>query len=97
MKDLSIIIKKIKYYIISTIYLVIDVLAIPFVIFIRILQPVITIRLGRLDFERIGNLYNGEFYLLNKTVEQDNFNKIDFFYFIGPICNQFWFRLWKKK
>ncbi|SVE20460.1 uncharacterized protein METZ01_LOCUS473314 [marine metagenome] len=42
--------------------------SIPIIIIIRILRPLVTIRLGRVGMERIGNYYHIEWYLCGKDV-----------------------------
>jgi len=74
--------------------------ALPLVLLIRFLRPLVTIRLGRMDVGRIGGAYDAEFFLCERYAGTNQGKRTyDIFYFIistGTICNHQWVGMWKR-
>jgi len=74
--------------------------AFPVVLVIRVVRPLVTIKLGRLDMGRIGGAYNAEWFLCERYAgSYDGRRYFDIFYFIistGTICNHQWRKMWKR-
>lgn len=74
-------------------------IAIPFAIGMRILRPIVTIRLGALDIGRIGALCQADWYLAECSAGMQKEKCFDIFYFIkttGCISNRQWLKMWKR-
>lgn len=72
-------------------------LAIPVVLVIRILRPLVLIRLGPLISQRIGHFAaNTELYLCRRDAGMENQHAIDVFYTASFICNQQLKKMWKR-
>lgn len=72
-------------------------LVIPFVLIVRMLRPLILIRFGYLQGDRIGSYaLNTEFYLCNCDVDKEKRRKLDIFYHTGPICNRQLEKMWNR-
>lgn len=71
--------------------------ALPIVILVRILRPLIRIRFGKLISLRIGHLaINTELYLCDGDSSAQNQRTFDVFYHIGPISNHQLGKMWNK-
>jgi len=71
-------------------------LAMPFIVIVRLLRPLITIRFGKLRGERIGHFAsNTEHYLCERDAGLHGKN-YDFFYINGPICNDQLKKMWGR-
>ncbi len=78
-------------------YLFLLALALPFVIVIRLLRPLVLIRFGIVDSQRIGYfLSNIELYLCEQDAGMHRGRKLDFFYFSkGKLNGQQLGKMWK--
>lgn len=79
-----------------------DVLLFPFalclVLLIRLFSVFRTVRIGFVDFARIGHSYLIDWHLSNVRFEKTKY--IDLFFLgalTGKVANQYWFSLWKDK
>ena len=63
--------------------LILVILSIPIIIIIRILRPFMTIRLGEVSMDRIGNPYDVEWYLCEKDAGKLGKGNVGIYYFIG--------------
>ena len=64
-------------------------IALPFVLFIRILRPLTLIRFGKLRSDRIGHyVANTEIYLCERDLGIQNTYTRDFFYNQNTVCNK---------
>jgi putative glycosyltransferase (TIGR04372 family) len=64
-------------------------IALPFVLFVRILRPLTLIRFGKLRSDRIGHyVANTEIYLCERDLGIQNTYTIDFFYNQNTVCNK---------
>ncbi len=73
--------------------------AIPFVIGMRVLRPIVVIRLGPLDIGRIGAMCSADWYLAECGGGMYNKKYFDVFYFTkstGVISNHQWLKMWKR-
>ena len=83
--------------ILSKFFLVI--IALPFVVVLRILRPFITVRLLGLDISRIGGMYKADWYLSERYAGRHGKPYFDIFYFRitgNTISNQQWMTMWKR-
>jgi len=73
------------------------VLATPFVILIRLLNPFVCVRIGMVDVGRIGGAYQGEWYLSEKAGGLHQWPYLDYFYFRKSTkhVNQQWKKMWR--
>lgn len=70
---------------------------VPILLVVRILHPIIPIRLGRLRGERLGHLVlEPEFYLCERDLGMHGSRTYDFFYFTQPPCNRQIYRMLKR-
>jgi len=73
------------------------VLAMPVVLVVRALRPLVLIRFGPLRSERIGHFAaNTELYLCRRDMGMDDQRTIDIFYHTSPVCNQQLKRMWDR-
>jgi len=72
-------------------------LAFSLVLLIRGLRPFVTIRIGELEFGRIGGIYQGEWYLSEKAYGKHQDRYLDFFYFNRSTnhVNWKWEKMWR--
>jgi putative glycosyltransferase (TIGR04372 family) len=79
----------------SLIYLI---LGTPLVILIRIIRPLVVIRLIPLDIGRIGGSYHADWYLSEKAAGKHRGRYLDLFFFIRSTdhINKQWLRMWKR-
>ncbi|MFC1646118.1 TIGR04372 family glycosyltransferase [Candidatus Omnitrophota bacterium] len=67
------------------------------VFFIRLLRPLLTIRLGPLRSERIGHFaINTELYLCERDAHMHEPRTLDIFYYTLPVCNQQLKKMWDR-
>jgi putative glycosyltransferase (TIGR04372 family) len=73
-------------------------LALLIVLFIRIISPLIIVRIGKIDVGRIGGIYQGDWYLSEKMDGKHQGRYIDFFYFNKSTnhINRQWEKMWKR-
>jgi putative glycosyltransferase (TIGR04372 family) len=79
-------------------YCFLNILAIPVVLVIRLIRPLILFRMGTVDVGRIGGICQGDWYLSEKTDGQHQGRLIDFFFFgksTGHINKQ-WLKMWRR-
>jgi putative glycosyltransferase (TIGR04372 family) len=90
--------RKIKKLIFLPFNLTLLLLALPFVVIIRLLSPFFVIRLHGLDIGRIGGLYSGDIYMSEKKCGHHQSGYFDRFYFTKSInhVNQQWKKMWKR-
>jgi putative glycosyltransferase (TIGR04372 family) len=63
--------------------------AIPLILAVRVLRPLITIRFGSIDSSRLGHFaFHTEIYLCNRDAGLDNNQTYDIFYYDRSVCNQ---------
>ena len=73
------------------------ILAIPTIIIVRALRPVVLIRLGRLRCERLGHLAaNTELYLCGRDVDTNGVRVVDLFAPTPQVCNRQLQKMWKR-
>ena len=70
-----------------TVKLLFVTLSLPFIVAIRMVRPFLTIRLGQVGMDRIGNPYHVEWYLCENDAGKLDEGNIDVFYFIAPCSN----------
>jgi putative glycosyltransferase (TIGR04372 family) len=71
--------------------------AIPVVLAIRALQPLVLIRFGSLVSQSIGHFAaNTELYLCRRDAGMDSPRAIDIFYHTSPVCNQQLKKMWDR-
>ncbi len=66
---------------------------------LRLLRPVIVIRLGGLDISRIGNMYEGDWYLSERAAGIHDKKHFDIFYITAmgnTVCNRQWLKMWQR-
>lgn len=66
---------------------------------LRLLRPLVVIRLGELDVARIGGVCVADWYLSERAADRCRERSFDVFYFTtanGRVCNQQWLKLWKR-
>jgi len=77
------------------------VVAIPFVLMLRIIRPVFLVRVGELNCSRIGHFAaNTEMYLCAQAagIDKPKQRSIDLIYLSsGPICNMQLLKMWRRK
>lgn len=72
--------------------------ALPIVLLVRLLRPLVVIRFGPLDTSRIGHLSAcTELYLCGRDAGQNNAQTFDIFYPILPYCNPHLVKMWKRQ
>lgn len=72
-------------------------LAMPLVLFIRLLHPFVLIRFGKLISSRIGHFAgNTELYLCERDISKTNKQVFDIFCYGKPICNQQLKKMWER-
>jgi len=74
-------------------------LAVPCVIGMRLLKPLVTIRLGKVDIGRIGGAYTADWYLCDCLANRYGPQDFGIFYFIRStrsVSNHQWFKMWKR-
>jgi putative glycosyltransferase (TIGR04372 family) len=73
------------------------IVAFPVVVIVRALRPLVIIRFGRLNTERIGHMTTEiEFYLCEREAMSNNLKTVEFFYYELPIANKQLFRMWRR-
>lgn len=73
--------------------------AILFVAVMRLLRPLIVVRLGSLDIARIGGVYHADWYLSGCSFQEQGKRYFDIFYITtinNNICNHQWLTMWKR-
>lgn len=72
--------------------------AIPVVILIRLVRPLIVVRMGTVDIGRIGEVYQGDWYLSEKADRKHQGRYLDFFYAVQSTghVNKQWLKMWKR-
>jgi len=88
------------------------ILSFPFVILLRLLKPIVHVRLGSIRSDRIGHMApESELYLCRKDAGLDKNNTVDIFFHVGmddslrlkkrdfssPICNQQLKKMWDRR
>ena len=66
---------------------------------LRILRPVIVIRLGGLDISRIGGMYFADWHLSERAAGIHDKKNFDIFYLTtmdNAICNRQWLKMWQR-
>ena len=66
---------------------------------LRLLKPVVVIRLGALDMSRIGGMYPGDWYLSERVSGIHDKKYFDIFYVStldSTICNRQWLKMWQR-
>ncbi len=69
------------------------------VLLIRLLKPLVVVRLRGIDIGRIGGMYPAEWYLAQREAGMHKEKCFDIFYFItntGCISNRQWLKMWKR-
>ena len=74
------------------------ILALLIVLFIRIISPLIIVRIGKIDVGRIGGIYQGEWYLTEKADGKHQGRYYDIFYFDKSTnhVNMQWKAMWMR-
>lgn len=76
---------------------ILTVWALPIVLLVRILRPIIVIRFGLLRSERIGHFAaNTELYLCKRDLDKKNGKNLDVFYCSPSICNKQLRKMWGR-
>ena len=90
--------RKLKRLFFLPIELLLIILALSLVIIIRALRPFVIIRIGELDLGRIAHIYDGDWYLSEKTAGNYKERFIDWYYFFKTTkhANKQWERMWKR-
>ena len=94
------IVSKIKLFLRNTFKLPRYILAIPAVLLMRLVRPLLLVRVGDLISNRIGHFAcNTELYLCERDagINVPNQNYIDLFYMYEPFCNQQLALMWKRE
>src|SRR3989338_8043361 len=76
-----------------------SIFAVPFIVVMRILSPLLLIRLGRIDISKIGHTYRADWYLSKCYTATSNKPTYDFFYFYSNahvVCNRQWMKMWGR-
>ena len=76
------------------------VLIIPFILFIRLISPIITLRFGYFSIHRIGHLvFDVEYYLASQLCERKEGKRktVDLFFLVGKPCNKFLLSLIRRR
>jgi len=74
------------------------ILAVPVVMLIRLIRPLILFRMGTVDLGRIGGIYGGDWYLSEKADGKHHGRYLDFFYFGKSTdhVNRQWLKMWRQ-
>ena len=71
---------------------------IPLAIIIRVIRPLICIRIGNLDTERIGHFtFEADMYLCEKYRKLQKQNVLDIFYYNKSVSNNYLLKMWRRK
>ncbi len=92
----SVIFQKIRKVLVKWFFIII---ALPIVLILRLLQPLIFIRFIRLDAARIGGVLHADWYLSGCSSKISGKRYLDFFYYTrmsDVICNYFWLKMWNR-
>ena len=94
----SVIQRKLKRLFLLPVELAWLILAFPLVILIRVLHPVLTIRIGMVDLGRIGGIMQGDWYLSEKACGKHPNRHYDLFYFCKSThhVNRQWEKMWRR-
>ena len=97
-EDLSDLQSKLKKLILLSLDLPFIIMGIFFVLFSRLIRPLVIVRIGIADVTKIGRIYPVDFYLSNKLAEKKNIEYFDIFYFdeSSQHVNQQWVKMWKR-
>lgn len=72
-------------------------IAVSSLIIVRLLKPIIRVRIGQLRGHRIGHFtVNTELYMCQRDLRIDHSRTIDLFYLAEPVCNQYLAGMWKR-
>ncbi len=73
------------------------ILALLFVIIVRLLRPITFVRIGSIDVGRIGGVYQGDWFLSEKKIGKHQKGYFDWFYFERSTShvNKQWEQMWK--
>lgn len=91
--------KKIKRGLLVAFKFPLFVLAIPFVLVMRLMRPFLLVRIGALRSDRIGHFAgNTEMFLCEKDAGIDSPSKpfLDLFYLGGSVCNEQLAKMWRR-
>jgi putative glycosyltransferase (TIGR04372 family) len=96
-------IRKLQKLVILPAVISLFILSLPFVLLIILLRPFVVVRLGEIDFSKIGRTYDQFFYLCKKGSEKETVNTLDFFFqrnlfFKGELrsANTHWDKMWRR-
>ena len=71
--------------------------ALPLVLLVRLLRPIVCVRFGPLHSHRLGHfLGNTELYLCEREAHPSRRRTVDLFYHVPPICNEQVKRMWER-
>ena len=79
-----------------TVRLLLVTLSLPLIVAIRMVRPFMTIRLGQVLMDRLGNPYHVEWYLCEKDVGKLGKGNVDIYYFTETCSNPQWFKMIKR-
>jgi putative glycosyltransferase (TIGR04372 family) len=89
--------KKVRVLCQKSFIAVLTLLAIPFVLIVRIIKPFVLVRFGALFSSRIGHFAaNTEVYLCECDAGMHGDNFLDIFYHVSPICNYQLKKMWDR-
>ncbi len=68
------------------------------VLLIRVIRPLVIVRMGKQDMGRIGGIYQGDWYLSEKEDGKHQGRYFDYFYFIRSTShvNKQWLKMWRR-
>ena len=93
----SVLLRKIQKLLLTLASLPLVVMALPIMISIRAVKPLLLVRFGSLRSERIGHFaYEPEIYLCEKDLGLYDTKVVDIFYHNSTICNQALKRMWNR-
>jgi putative glycosyltransferase (TIGR04372 family) len=78
-------------------YCFLNIIAVPVVLVMRLIRPLILFRIGVVDVGRIGGIYDGDWYLSEKADGQHQGRYFDFFYYDKSTThvNKQWLKMWR--
>ncbi len=90
--------KKLKKLILSLLDIPFIIPVLLFLLLIRLIRPLVIIRIGIVDVTKIGRIYPVDFYLSERLTEKNNIKYFDIFYFdeSSNHVNQQWVKMWKR-
>lgn len=94
---IPVLLRKSRSFVIRMPFLAAMVLVSPVVALIRLLKPLVLIRLGALVSNRIGHFtMNSEVFLCRRDAGMHPRRSIDIFYHLKPVCNQQLRKMWER-